>query len=282
MNPRNFARKSTQCPSDAGMLVNVRWAATVSCALVLLWEGSALAIDPFEIQVYDGTANDPHVFGLELHTNGVIRGLPQTAPPLPAPELAQDHQLHFTLEPSYGIFSWWEIGGYFQTAIADGSFDYAGVKLRSKFVTPPKWHKYLRLGLNVELSLLPEAFDPDQWAMEFRPMIAWENDHFMFVINPIVDLPLAGPDYAAGPTFEPAATAVYKFPHRVSLGFEYYASFGPFSSFVPIDKQIHYLYEVVNVLAIKNLEVNIGFGEGLTEASNRFVAKMILGYTWER
>jgi hypothetical protein len=255
---------------------HVRWTASAFCvaALVLLGR-SALAIDPFEIQVYDGTADDPRTFGLELHTNAVVRGL--AADP---PELAMNHQLHFTLEPSYGMFSWWEIGGYFQTAFADGSFDYAGVKLRSKFVTPPKWHKYLRLGLNIELSLLPQAFDRNEWGMEFRPIIAWEDAHFMFVINPIVDAALAGPDFAAGPTFEPAATAVYKFPRRVSLGFEYYASFGPISNFVGINQQVHYLYEVVNVLAIKNLEVNVGFGEGLTEASNRFVGKMIVGYAW--
>jgi hypothetical protein len=44
----------------------------------------ALAIDPFEIQVYDGTANAPGVPGLELHVNNVFSGAQTTAP---GPEL---------------------------------------------------------------------------------------------------------------------------------------------------------------------------------------------------
>jgi hypothetical protein len=41
------------------------------------------------------------------------------------------------LEPAIGITDWWEAGFYLQTALlADGSFDYAGSKLRTKFVIP--------------------------------------------------------------------------------------------------------------------------------------------------
>jgi hypothetical protein len=231
----------------------------------------AWAVDPFEIQVYDGTANAAQHFGLEVHANAVVRGLagPLSARLATSPELPQNHQLHFTLEPSYGVFSWWELGAYVQTAVADGSYDFAGVKVRSKFVTPPGWHPHMRLGLNVEVSCLPNLFDRNVWAMELRPIVAWEDDHMVLAINPIVGIPLGGLDSV---TFEPAALAVYKVERRVSLGFEYYGSFG--------GAQIHYLYEVVNVLAVDRFELNIGFGEGLTEASNRFVAKTIVGYTF--
>src|ERR1700722_96602 len=126
--------------------------ALFAVALVALSARTAAAVDPFEIQVYDGTANSPGSPGLELHVNRVFSGL-TTAPP---PELPQNGQTHFTLEPSLGITPFWELGGYFQTTLrADGTFDYAGVKLRSKFVTPKDWQPHLRLGLNVEVSLLP-------------------------------------------------------------------------------------------------------------------------------
>lgn len=240
---------------------------------------AAHAMDAFEIQVYDGTANAQDAVGLELHVNSFIRGSREGD----FPELPLNHQSHFTLEPSYGVFDWWELGGYLQTAITDdGTFRYGGVKLRSKFVTPPSWQKHFRLGVNFELSLLPTVFDQNQWGMEIRPIAAFENDHWMFAINPIVSTSLAGPAAPAGPVFEPAALAVYKFGERVSLGFEYYGSLGPFSDVQPIDKQEHELFEVVNVLCIPHFELNIGFGEGLTAASSPFVAKMILGYTWER
>src|ERR1700685_4199886 len=104
---------------------------------VVLAARTAAGVDPFEIQVYDGNANSPGDPGLELHVNRVFSGL-TTAP---TPELPQNGQTHFTLEPSLGITHFWELGGYFETTLrADGTFDYAGVKLRSKFVTPPGWH----------------------------------------------------------------------------------------------------------------------------------------------
>jgi hypothetical protein len=225
-------------------------------------------MDPFEIQVYDGTANAPHAIGVELHVNGVVRG--STEAPT-APELPLNHQAHFTLEPSFGLTSFWELGGYLQTAITpDGTFRWAGVKLRSKFVTPPSFHKHLRFGLNVELSYLPPEFDASEWGMELRPIAAWENAHWSFAINPIVSLSFGNP---AGAEFEPCAFALYKFGERVSLGFEWYSTFG--------DKPEHYIFEVVNVLAIEHVELNIGFGQGLTHESNPFIAKMIIGYTWE-
>jgi len=35
------------------------------------------------------------------------------------------------------------------------------------------------------------------------------------------------------------------------------------------------------LLSIPHFELNAGVGEGLTAASNGFVAKIILGYEWE-
>jgi hypothetical protein len=265
-----------------------RW---VYAAAVLLLPSPARAVDPFEVQVYDGTAVNRDAFAIELHTNGVVRG-PDVTSPSPvfcsgacAPmELPMNHQLHFTLEPQYGVFSWWEVGGYFQTAFAGGSFDFAGVKFRSKWVTPPGLLRPFRFGLNMEVSMLPIAFDQNIWGMELRPIAAFENKYVMFVVNPIIDVtgrPPGGTPTPKDPTFEPAATLVYKWDERASLGVEWYGNFGPVSGFVPVAQQEQYLYAVVNVLAVKNIEINLGFGEGLTAASNHFVAKMIVGYTWE-
>ncbi len=243
----------------------------------MLLPSVALATDPFEIQVYDGTANQKGAFGLELHVNSVFRGLRENN----GPELAQNRVTHFTFEPSFGLTSWWELGMYLQAALLpDGSLDYAGIKFRSKFVSPPKWHKRWRLGANFELGLLPERFDRGRYGIEIRPIAAWENDHWLFAVNPIVDLTVTRPDVEEGPAFQPAAMALYVFKDRVSLGLEYYANFGPFAKPLPLSKQEQYIYEVVNLLTIDHFELNIGFGQGLTESSNSFVAKTVLGYTW--
>jgi len=97
-------------------------------------------------------------------------------------------------------------------------------------------------------------------------------------VNPILDISLAGPDHNQAPSFEPAATARYVRAYLLSIGLEYYASLGPVGGWLHTADQEHYIYEVVDVLRWKHLELNVGVGEGLTNASNRFVAKMIVGY----
>ena len=234
--------------------------------------------DPFEIQVYDGTANAPLQPGLELHVNQVANGLESGD----GATLAPHGQTHFTLEPSLGLTPWWELGAYFQTAIVQGSgYEYAGAKLRSKFVTPPKWHPNLRLGANFELSLLPERFDHDRWGTELRPIVAWENDLFLFALNANVSTPLGGPGFRDGPHFEPAGMAVVKIAGLVGAGLEYYSGLGPIAGLDKLNDEEHYLFEVLNLLAVDALELNVGIGEWLTSASNKLVLKLIVGYEFD-
>jgi len=256
-----------------------RFSAILLGLLVGLLPRLARAIDPFEIEVYDGTANEPGVPGLELHVNSVPVGRSESI----GPELPANHQSHFTLEPSLGLLRWWEIGGYLQSTLrGDGTYEYAGAKLRSKFVTPPSFSDHVRLGANIELSLLPEHYDRNRWGMELRPIAAYEDKRWLFALNPIVDFALAGPDRHEGPSFEPAAMAVLKVFDVSSVGVEYYGNFGPFSGFVPWRQQEHYLFEVFNLLALPHVEINAGIGEGLTAGSNPFTVKAIVGYSWER
>jgi hypothetical protein len=237
--------------------------------------GSARAVDPFEIQVYDGTANQRGGAGLELHVNYWATGHGGAQPP----ELPLRGQLHATFEPSYGVTSFWELGGYLQTALrSDGGYDYAGIKLRSKFVTPPGWDEHWRLGVNLELSLLPTAYDANRWGTEIRPIVAWESKDWLFALNPILDQALAGPDASDGPSFEPAFKGARK-AGPVALGIEYYADFGPLSSPMPWRAQEQYLYEVLDLLSLPQFELNAGVGEGLTAASAGIIVKAIFGYT---
>jgi hypothetical protein len=240
----------------------------------------ARAVDPFEIQVYDGTANPQGVPGLELHLNDVARGLTTGN----GTELPLNHQAHITLEPSYGLFPFWELGGYFETAVRpDGTLDYAGVKLRSKFVTTKGFSERFRLGINLELSLLPDTYDQNRWGTELRPIAAYEDSNWEFVVNPILDTPLAGPGFSGGPTFEPAFEVLRKVDGQISFGIEYYSALGAIGhGLLPWSKTEEYLYEVVNLLAIERFEFNAGIGEGLTGASNDYTFKMILGYELER
>ena len=247
----------------------------VVAAVLALATRAALAVDAFEIQVYDGTANPAGEPGLELHVNDVVRGL-TTAP---APELAPNHQAHFTLEPSYGVTTHWEVGGYLQSALrADGGFDFAGAKLRSKLVTTRTWSSRARLGVNVEVSGLPRRYEADGWSLEIRPIVACDLGPLRLAANPIVDVSLTG----GGASFEPAAQALYEVPGVVSVGLEYYAGLGGIVHLPVLREQEHYLYEVANLLRVRRFELSVGVGEGLTPASNAFEAKLIIGYVLER
>jgi hypothetical protein len=241
--------------------------------------GSAPAhADLWEIQVYNGLANAPRVMGLEVHMNHVASGTTKDD----GPERAPDGRSHLTLEPSLGITPWWELGMYFQSAKRKtGELDYAGMKIRSKFVTPPGWHEHLRLGLNLELASLPIAYDKNHLGAEVRPIIAWENETFLFAVNPNVNTALANEGAREGPAFEPGATAIYKWEGKVGFGLEYYAAFGPFADLAPLRAQEHYVYEVFHLLSEENLELSAGVGEGLTEASNPLVFKIIIGYAFD-
>jgi hypothetical protein len=204
--------------------------------LALLAAAPALAFDPYEIQVYDGTADAPGQAGLEVHLNG-----------------ARGSAFNVTFEPSFGILPFWEIGAYLQTS--DGRYE--GAKLRSKFVTPEGWHAHLRLGLNAEIARVPN----EGWGGELRPILAWEDERFLFAANPNIGFPLS---------FDPGVMAKLKVG-AVALGLEYYASLA--------DGE-HYLFEAVDLLALKGVELNAAVGEGLTAASRSVIFKMILGYAF--
>lgn len=253
-------------------------AAAIVASLVLApavaWGG-----DPFEIQVYDGTANAPGVPGLELHVNDWATGRrvgDSSARPLHG-------QFHATLEPSLGVTPFWEVGAYLQSAVRtdDGVVDWAGVKLRSKFVTPPGWSSRWRLGLNLELAYVPSPYDPNRWGAEMRPIVSWQDAEWLFAFNPILDQPLAGSDAANGPSFEPALK-VARTVGTVAVGLEYYGTLGPLVSPLPWREQDHLLFEAIDVVGVERLELNAAIGEGLTPSSAGIVAKFIVGIEFEQ
>jgi hypothetical protein len=252
-------------------------AAGTIVVVCLLAGRQARAVDPFEIQVYDASINPPMTAGIELHVNSVVSGL-ETAPP---PELPPNHQTHLTAEPSLGLTTWWEVGGYVQSTIRpDGGFDFAGVKLRSKLALPPVPGSPFRWAVNFEVSWLPAAYDVARWGAEVRPIATASvaSGRLFFAVNPILDWDLAGPNAAATPDLEPAVAGLFVVENLLSLGLEYYANFGPVGSWLPAEAQEQYLYEVINLDRWKRWDLNFGVGEGLTDASNRLVAKMILGF----
>jgi hypothetical protein len=239
---------------------------------------SARALDRFEVQVYDGHTNAPGLFTLENHVNLVGRGAKAEEPP----ELPSHHQFHWTFEGALGVTPFWEPGLYIQTArLPDGSIDFAGSKLRSKFTAAPLLGGRLRLAANFELADVPRRFEEGQWSIELRPIAAVEAGRVRVALNPIVGVPLAGTGVGKGPGFEPAVSLKGLVSQRVALGVEYYGDWGPIAAF-DVARDQHYLFWAGDYDLGRGVELNVGAGGGIGGAADPFVMKAILGFEMAR
>jgi hypothetical protein len=249
-------------------------AAALASSIAVGTVSSARAVDHFEIEIYDGTANSPGSPGLELHLNSWLSGHRAGTPP----ELPLHGQVHATLEPSFGVTRCWELGAYLQMAFRDdGTVDWAGVKARSKFVVPPDWDPHWHLGANFELAYVPSAYEANSWSVEVRPIVSWHDPRWLVAANPIFGVALDG---SGGPSFEPALKVARTFG-PIAVGFEYYGDLGTVDNIEPIQRQEHYLFEALDVLDVSAFELNAAVGEGFTSTSAGIVVKAIVGYEWE-
>jgi hypothetical protein len=239
---------------------------------------AAAAQDAFEIQVYDSEIAAPGDVGVEVHLNYVAVGDSAMSP---SGELPSDHVTHLTLEPHVGLARWCEAGAYFQTALRpDGSFDYAGVKLRLKTRVPRKLARGLvGLALNFELSAVPRTYEATGLGGELRPVVdvAWKRLYAS--INPIVGFDFFGAD-AGHPQLEPAATVLISVMEGWAMGVEYYAALGPIDRPVPASEQVHRLF-VVTTLSHKWFGLHVGGGYGFA-AGDKWIAKAILSFDLSR
>jgi hypothetical protein len=239
---------------------------------VLALSSPAWAVDPFEIQVYEGDINDPLQAGLEVHSNFVADGRKAAAF---AGEAVPHHTWRTTLEPSFGVLAWWELGFYLQLATAPSRSEahFGGFKLRSKFVVP-RTGAFI-LGLNMEVGRGVAALGSDDWDTEFRPILAYQHGRWFAAFNPIFGWALSGHTSAA-PDLEPCAKVRVDTGLGFAAGVEYYAGLGRISGISSWKDQEHFVYLVGDLLEAP-VDLNLGVGHGLTESSDAWTIKMIVG-----
>src|SRR5262249_27115017 len=153
----------------------------------------------------------------------------------PGALLPTDKVVHLTLEPHLGLTDWAELGAYLQSALRpDGSFDYAGTKLRFKARLPHRLaDDHLGLALNLELSAIPGAYSESRFGSELRPIADAYFGPMYFSINPIVGVDFDG-DARGEPELEPAAKAeVLLLERHLGFGGEYYSALGPVNALLP-------------------------------------------------
>jgi hypothetical protein len=226
-----------------------------------------------EIQVYNAGIAAVGQFTIQQHLNYIPLGLKD--PPFPG-GLVSNHSLNGTPEFAYGVTDWWEVGLYLPFAVQDQKFYSDAFKLRTLFVSPNADKRDFFYGINLEFSNTTPKFAQTRFALEVRPIIGVRNADWEFIVNPIVD---AGFGKLGELDFAPAARLARKLGPDTFLGLEYYADFGEIGNFAKLADQQHTLFLVTD-FKLGVFDVDFGVGYGLTQSSDRWVIKTIIGYAF--
>jgi hypothetical protein len=248
----------------------------VGLACILWLEGSALAIDFYEIQIYPTETTPERVLQLELHSNSVT-----TATGKLAHDQLNPYQVHETLEATYGLTPHIEIGQYFATAkLSNGNYEYAGSRTKMHFGVAESDSWPLQIGGNIELDYMRRAAEDNPLTLELRPIVEKRIGGLLLIANLAFEKPFRGPGTHKGMTFAPSGEISYDLLPWVSPALEYYGDMGAVEHLPAADLQQHFLVPALNLHLMPKLELNLGVGFGLTRASNGVFLKSIVGWSF--
>lgn len=245
-------------------------------AIALIWPVRARAIDFYEIEIYQvETAPDRHLT-LELHSNSTTAATGQWAK-----EAIDPYQIHETLEATYGLLPWLEVGQYFCTAkLSNGDYEYSGSRSKVHFGVPQSEDWPIEIGGNIELDYMRHQAEDNPFTLEIRPILEKKFDRLMVVGNVAFEKPFSGPGTHQGVQFAPSAELVYQLTDWVAPALEYYGDMGAISSMPVVQRQQQFVVPALNFDLLPQLELNLGVGVGLTRTSNGLFLKSIVGWTF--
>jgi hypothetical protein len=238
------------------------------------------AQDLFEIQVYPYETVAPGQTMVEFHTNFIPSGTHDTADGV----YANDHQFHETLEITHGWTRYFETGFYIETApyVPGAGAKFVGWHVRPRFRLPDSESFPFKVSVSFEYAFNQPGFDPNQQTLEIRPIFERENGRLYLSINPDLSIAVKGPDAGSAPAFEPDVKVGWDFTRQIAAGLEYYAETGPVRHFDPLSDQHHILFPAVDLNVSPDWELNFGLGRGLTNTSEHWILKAIVGYRFKR
>ena len=244
--------------------------AAVVAILFITWPVRGFA-QTDEIQVYDAEIADPGVLNLELHNNYTFDGLKM--PRFPG-GLVPNHTLNGVPEWAYGVTDWFEQGLYLPLYSVSSNLGPVldGFKVRELFVVPHAADRTFFYGINFEFSYNAKHWDPSMYSSEIRSIFGWHLGKFDFIVNPIFDNSWKGFNNL---DFAPAVRVAYNVSQTWTVAIEEYADYGVIKHFLPADQQSQQLFGVIDYKG-EQFNVEAGLGFGLTTASDRLVAKIML------
>ncbi len=254
-----------------------KFPALAAALITMLVSGTAIAMDFYEIQIYPTETAPVGELQAELHSNSVT-----TATGPQAHEQLGPYQIHETLELTYGVLPWLEVGQYLATARLDaGNYEYAGARSKVHFGIPQTEKWPISLGGNIELDYMRRAAEENPLTLELRPIMETHFGRFTLIGDLAFEKPFDGPATHRGVTFEPSGEIEYEnLFWWLSPAVEYYGDMGPLQLLPGIQRQQQFLVPALNFQFISRMELNVGVGFGMTPASNGTFVKTILGWTF--
>jgi hypothetical protein len=246
---------------------------------LFVFAAPAPAQDLFEIQVYPYETVEPGRTMTELHTNYFPSGTIDAPPG----EYPLNHQSHLTLEVTHGFTKYFECAGYLVTAphVPGYGSEFAGVRVRPRFRFRETPNLFFNIGISFELGFNQPEFEANTRTLEIRPILEHEQGRFYLSINPDLSKALKGPDSDEGFEFEPGVKVAWKVSPVVAAGMEYYGAMGALTHFEARTDQRHMIFPTVDLEVSPDWEFNFGVGRGLTDASQHWVFKSIVGYKFK-
>ncbi len=233
-----------------------------------------LAQANYEIQVYGSDLVEPKHTMIELHSNYTLRGTTTTINGV----LPTQDAFHETLEITHGFNHFFECGFYlFMAAQHSYGWQIAGSHIRPRFSVPESYKWPFGFSISQEFGYLQGKFAEDSWTYELRPILDKKWGKYYLGFNPALEKSLHGSGASAGWEFSPNVKFSIDVTPKVSLGVEYYGSYGPLSGFDPWSQRSQQLFPSIDLNIAPDLEFNFGVGFGLTSSTDHMIVKMILG-----
>jgi len=258
-------------------MAGLAWRVFIAAALALaMIPATAYAIDFYEIQIYPVETEKPGHLTLELHSNSVT-----TATGSQAHDALHPYQIHETIEATYGVLKWLEVGQYLCTAKLDnGSYEYAGARTKIHFAVPQTEKWPVQFGANVELDYMRRAAEDNPLSLELRPIAETRAGDFQFIGDFVFSNPMSGAGAHRGFQFAPSGEVLFDRWQAVVPAIEYYGDLGPMEHVPSVQRQEQFIVPSVNLNFIEGLEFNLGVGVGMTRTSNGLFVKSIVGWTF--
>src|ERR1700761_1708709 len=188
----------------------------------------------YEIQVYGSDTVPPGRTMVELHSNFTVSGFKSTLDGV----LADEHQLHETVEITQGFTDWFETGFYIFTSAGPGQgYKWVGDHIRPRVRVPDSWKWPVGVSISTEIGYQRPIFSSDTWTWEIRPIVDKQLGPWYLAVNPALERSFHGPSVPEGIGFSPAVKVSYQFNKLIAGGFEYYGSTGPVFNFDALYEQ---------------------------------------------